>query len=81
MKARALFALAAALAGCDWVDTAFLNGIPLRGARTDDMYVYIAYDGLAPSTVKQAMAEGAFAGAQWKSANFITDFPGSSDAS
>jgi hypothetical protein len=74
-------ALAALLAGCDWVNSAFLNSIPLQGARRDEMFVYIAYDGLAPSTVQEAMAQGAFAGPQWRSASFVTDFPGSSDAS
>ena len=76
-----LMMLAAGLAGCDWVQVAFLNSVPVQGARTDDMYVYIAYDGLAPSTVQRAMAQGAFAGSQWRSAKFVTDFPGSSDAS
>jgi hypothetical protein len=76
-----LLALAAVVPGCDWVNSAFLNSIPLDGTRTDDMYVYIAYDGLAPSTVQDALAQGAFAGPQWRSAKFVTDFPGSSDAS
>ena len=76
-----LLALAAALAGCDWANATFLNSIPLDGERTDDMYVYLAYDGLAPTTVKEAMARGAFAGGDWKSSKWITDFPGSSDTS
>src|SRR5207244_3943905 len=40
-----------------------------------------AYDGLAPSTVQEAIKRGAFAGAEWKTAKFVTDFPGSSDTS
>ena len=50
---RALLALLLLLAphsGCDWANDAFLNSIPVAGARTDDMHVYIAHDGLAPST-------------------------------
>ena len=76
-----LCALAAAVAGCDWVQSSFVNSIPLQGTRTDEMFVYLAYDGLAPATVQDAMARGAFAGEQWRSAHFVTDFPGSSDAS
>lgn len=79
-RATALL-LAAALAGCDWVDNAFLNSIPLQGTRTDDMYVYIAYDGLGLSTVHEAMAKGAFAGPRWQATKLFTNFPGTSDAS
>lgn len=81
MNRAAVLAIAALLAGCDWANATFLNSIPLDGERTDDMYVYLAYDGLAPTTVKEAMARGAFAGGDWKSSKWITDFPGSSDTS
>lgn len=80
MNRALVVALSAMLGACDWVGFAFLNSIPLQGARTDDMYVYIAYDGLAPVSVRDAEALGAFAGSQWKTANFFTPFPGTSDA-
>jgi hypothetical protein len=78
---RPILALALALAGCDLVDDAFLNSIPVTGTRTDDMHVFIAYDGLAPSTVDEATARGAFAGPQWRRSRFVTAFPGTSDLS
>jgi hypothetical protein len=73
-----VIALVASSAGCDWAHDAFMNSIPFEGTRTDDMYVYIGYDGLDPVTVEQAVAQGAFAG--FRHAKFITDFPGSSDS-
>ena len=78
---RALFSLLLALSACDWQQSALLNSVPIDGTRTDDMYVYLAYDGLDPVTVREAMARGAFAGAQWKTASFVNSFPGSSDVS
>jgi hypothetical protein len=69
------------LAGCDWVQNAFINSIPLEGNGAQDVAVYIGVDGLALDTLREAMARGAFAGPEWKLAKFVGMFPGTSDAS
>jgi hypothetical protein len=60
-----------------------LNSLPVDGAQaaTNDVYVYIGVDGLAWSTVQEAIAQGAFNGPSWRTAKLATIFPGTSDAS
>ncbi len=69
------------LSGCDWLQSSFLNGIPICGSQNKEIKVYLAIDGLSYSSVEKARAQGAFAGNSWRHSKFITTFPGTSDAS
>lgn len=79
----AIAAAAVALAGCDWVQYAFMNSIPLEGRLPPGaaLDVYIGVDGISWDTLQEATARGGFSGPSWRAAKLITLFPGTSDAS
>src|SRR5207247_2159170 len=80
VKAAMLLA-AALLAGCDWVQNAFINSLPIKGSGGGEVHVYLGLDGVDWTTLQAARDHGAFAGPEWRAAKFIDMFPGTSDAS
>jgi hypothetical protein len=71
------------VAGCDWIQLAFLNSIPFNRSPSLNpvVQVYLGIDGLSPFAVEEAMKRGAFqkgANGPLKLSQLITPFPGTS---
>src|SRR5262245_3831222 len=77
----AVAALLLWLPGCDWEQSALLNGISIRRDPTKGhvMNVYLATDGVSFSAMNRARLQGAFA--HYAFAKSIPMFPATSDAS
>ena len=72
------------LAACDWIHNSFINSIPFKGnpnQQSKEFHVYLGVDGLSWYSVNEAMKNGAFKGDDWKLAQLVTPFPGTSDYS